>query len=275
MDGDFQAALKLVLVDEGGLDDDPNDHGGRTAHGITQSEFTAWLVKQKQPNRDVWTITPQELTTIYHDSYWEPLCGGFPSGLDYVFFDNNVNSGQSQAVKTMQRALGVPADGNCGPVTKAAIAKLCATPTSTTAFITKYCNARRSFYKSLKQFSIFGKGWLARVTHVQAAAIQMAQTGEAERVGLNDDLKAQATAKADPSNTKVPFVTKAVAVVASAAAALAAGVGVYKLKSPTKAAAPPTEVSSVAKPKPSVVVPAARPASSNRLCNDKYDRDCH
>jgi len=30
----FSRALALVLIDEGGLDDDPHDHGGRTAHGI-------------------------------------------------------------------------------------------------------------------------------------------------------------------------------------------------------------------------------------------------
>ena len=45
----FARALRLVLVDEGGLDDDPHDHGGRTAHGIIQREYDGFRARKALP----------------------------------------------------------------------------------------------------------------------------------------------------------------------------------------------------------------------------------
>ena len=97
----FSHALRLVLIDEGGLDDDPHDHGGRTAHGIIQREYDGFRARHDLPRRDVWKITPAEYGEIYHDRYWMPWCDRLPAGLDYAFFDACVNTGPAQAARSL------------------------------------------------------------------------------------------------------------------------------------------------------------------------------
>lgn len=228
MDTNFAQSLKLVLIDEGGLDDDPHDHGGRTAHGIIQREFTAWLTKQGLPNEDVWKISPDQLSTIYHDQYWEPECDYLPCGLDYAFFDFAVNAGQTQATRTLQRALNavgckLAVDGDMGVITKNAILAN-SEPAKLDALVKEYCQQRRAFYESLAQFPRYGKGWMARTDHVQTAALHMIVDHPAERPALTPDLKAQATAKANPADVSKPPVSAATTTIVGTLAAAAAGI---------------------------------------------------
>jgi lysozyme family protein len=200
----FPHALRLVLVDEGGLDDDPHDHGGRTAHGIIQREYDGFRARHGLPRQDVWKITPAEYTEIYHDRYWMPWCDRLPAGMDYAFFDAAVNAGPAQAARTLQRALGLRADGNMGDVTLAAAKSACEDDAE--AAIHAFCERRRAFYRALAQFPRYGRGWLARVDHVEKAAKALAAAGAeaTQRGGLSDDLKAQASARAKPEDTARP-----------------------------------------------------------------------
>src|SRR5262245_62785180 len=192
----FSRALALVLIDEGGLDDDPHDHGGRTAHGIIQREYDGFRARHDLPRQDVWKITPAEYTEIYHDRYWMPWCDRLPAGMDYAFFDAAVNAGPAQAARTLQRALGLRADGNMGDVTLAACKE--ASEQDPEGVIHAFCEKRRAFYRALAQFPRYGRGWLSRVDHVERAAKAMVSAGAAEthRGGLSDDLKAEASARA-------------------------------------------------------------------------------
>ncbi len=167
MQANFQASLKAVLQDEGGNDDDPADHGGRTSRGITQREYDAWRKLKAQPTHDVWAATDTEISAIYHDEYWNPFCDGFPIGVDYLYFDMAVNAGPSRAAILLQRALGVAADGRIGPITRLAVTK--ADPRK---LVTDYSTAKRAFYISLHQPK-FTKGWLNRCDHVQKIAMAM------------------------------------------------------------------------------------------------------
>ena len=163
----FPASLTLVLKSEGGNDDDPLDHGGRTSRGITQREYDAWRLEQALPKRDVWTATADEISKIYHDEYWDPFCDKFPIGVDYLYFDMAVNAGPRRAAVLLQRALGVADDGRIGPVTRAAVQN--ADPRK---LIVAYSNAKRSFYQSLHQ-PRFLKGWLNRTSAVQKNSLAM------------------------------------------------------------------------------------------------------
>ena len=199
----FPRALRLVLVDEGGLDDDPHDHGGRTAHGIIQREYDGFRARHNLPRQDVWRITPAEYTEIYRDRYWAPWCDRLPAGIDYAFFDNCVNAGPAAAARTLQRALGLRADGFMGDVTLAAVMHGCADDAE--ALIHRFCEARRAFYRALAQFPRYGRGWLARVDHVERAAKAFAAAADqAQRAGLSDDLKAEASARAKAEDTVKP-----------------------------------------------------------------------
>ncbi len=167
MQSNFQASLKAVLQDEGGNDDDPSDHGGRTSRGITQREYDAWRKEGGHSTRDVWTADQSEIEQIYHDEYWEPFGHIFPVGTDYIYFDMAVNAGPHRAAVLLQRALGVNDDGRIGPITRAAIVN--ADPKT---LVDAYTKAKRAFYLGLAQPK-FIRGWLNRCDHVQKIATAM------------------------------------------------------------------------------------------------------
>jgi lysozyme family protein len=163
----FKASLALVLQSEGGNDDDPEDHGGRTSRGITQREYDAWRKERGQAPLDVWKAPQADINAIYHDEYWNPLCDSLPAGVDYIVFNNNVLDGPARSTILLQRALGVTADGRIGPITRAAIKT--ADPA---VLVAKLSVASADFYRSLHQPK-FLKGWLNRVAFVQKNAINM------------------------------------------------------------------------------------------------------
>lgn len=61
--------------------------------------------------------TRHEIETIYRISYWQPFAQVLPTGLDFFYFDTAVVHGVLDAVKMMQHALGVEADGHIGVIT--------------------------------------------------------------------------------------------------------------------------------------------------------------
>lgn len=168
----FSACLSLVLKEEGGNDDDPHDHGGRTSRGITQREYDAYRQLKSLPAGDVWLASQDEINEIYKTQYWNPYCDGLPTGLDLVFFDFCVNAGRQQAVKSLQRALGISADGMFGIATKNAVDGA----TDIGGLIHSYSENRRKFYQALRQFSRYGRGWIARTNRIEKAAAAMAGT---------------------------------------------------------------------------------------------------
>lgn len=171
MEANFAKSLALVLKSEGGNDDDPADHGGRTSRGITQNEYAAWLAEHNRPaaGQDVWKAPQSDISTIYHDEYWNPWCPLIPIGSDYAFFDMCVNGGQHRAIVLGQRALGVKDDGRVGAVTRAAFRAAEADPVK---LLNAYTAAKDAFYRSLHQ-PRFTKGWLNRNKQVHDAALAM------------------------------------------------------------------------------------------------------
>lgn len=169
MQSNFKASLAAVLKSEGGNDDDPADHGGRTSRGITQREYDAWCREHNWPHGDVWQATDEAVAAIYHDEYWNPWCDSMPKGLDYLYFDMAVNAGPHRAAVLLQRALGVTADGRIGPITRQALRI-----SDARGLIEKYSIAKENFYRSLHQPK-FLKGWLNRVRSVRATALAMVE----------------------------------------------------------------------------------------------------
>lgn len=169
MKSNFDASLKLVLRSEGGNDDDPADHGGRTSRGITQREYTAWLAERNLLTRDVWQASQADISAIYHDEYWMPWGDLIPIGTDYVFFDMCVNAGPSRAIKLGQEALGVHPDGRVGAVTRQAFRAAEANPVK---LLEAYTARKAAFYTALHQ-PRFIRGWLSRNREVHDAGLAM------------------------------------------------------------------------------------------------------
>lgn len=167
MEENFKRSLAAVLQSEGGNDDDPADHGGRTSRGITQREYDAWRREKGLMPQDVWKADDQDVAMIYHDEYWRPECDELPTGIDYLVFDMKVNAGPHQAIVLLQRALGVNPDGRFGPVSRQA-----ARNSDPIGLVEKYSIAKVNFYRSLHQPK-FLRGWLNRVRDVRTTALQM------------------------------------------------------------------------------------------------------
>lgn len=116
MSNRFDYCLQFVLAAEGGKVDDPADRGGRTNKGVTQITYTGWRLHQRLPDKDVWEATDDEIRAIYREDYWVPSkCPILPEPVDLVTFDTAVNMGVGRAIRFLQTALGVAADGQFGP----------------------------------------------------------------------------------------------------------------------------------------------------------------
>jgi lysozyme family protein len=169
MEANWPVCLKAILEQEGGNDDDPDDPGGRTSRGIIQREYNAYRQLLSLPMQDVWKASDNEVADIYHKSYWLPYCPQMPSGVDLVYFDEAVNAGPHEATLLLQRALGVNADGHIGIVTMAALNR--ADPKWV---IKNFSDRRTAYYRSLKLFWKYGKGWLHRTVTIEHQATAIA-----------------------------------------------------------------------------------------------------
>ena len=65
----------------------------------------------------------------------------------------------------LQVIVGVDADGAIGPKTLAAIKAQ-----DSKKLINKYTEAKEVFYRAIPSFNIYGRGWLARTSAVDATA---------------------------------------------------------------------------------------------------------
>jgi lysozyme family protein len=134
---DYQAAIKVILAHEGGLADDPDDHGGVTNFGLTIPFLNSEADPQKYvghglpwTREDILHMTRDLATTIYKDCIWDRH--GYGNINDTLVatkvFDMGVNMGEVQGEKLTQRACNacgttptLYVDGNLGPKSYAAI----------------------------------------------------------------------------------------------------------------------------------------------------------
>lgn len=167
----FDVSLSKVLVHEGGYINHPKDPGGATNRGVTQRVYDIYRDRKGVPHQTVKNITSAEVSDIYKTNYWNlAKCERLPDGIDYVVFDGAVNSGVSQSIKWLQRAVGVTADGVIGPATLNAVDNF----GNDDELVDRICNRRLEFLKALKTWSTFGKGWSSRVFDVRATGKAMA-----------------------------------------------------------------------------------------------------
>ena len=80
---------------EGGYVDNPQDPGGATKYGISQTSF---------PNLDIANITIDDAMNIYNKQYWQPLqLDNYPLPISLFLFDTAVLQGVGKAVELINR----------------------------------------------------------------------------------------------------------------------------------------------------------------------------
>lgn len=247
-DKTFQPSLSLTLAHEGGFVNHPKDPGGATNKGVTQAVYNAYRRNKGLEERSVRHITSAEVTDIYKKQYWLVAgCNLLPAGLDYAVFDYAVNSGPGRAIKDLQRTINsvgnqlgittqVAVDSDFGQATLDA-AKACMN-IDECVFIESYCNRRMDFFRSLKTFKTFGKGWTRRVlgdkpnknadegdNGVIDYAVAMAKEDLTYPIKPKD-LPTPIGEKKGETNGKAPEADKAVTKTPEGVGAIVAGVGV-------------------------------------------------
>ena len=169
MKENYESALAHVLKSEGLWSDNPSDPGGATMKGITLSVYQEWKRNPHITKEELRVIPDEEVYNLYKELYWNKVQGDYlPAGVDYAVFDFAVNTGVGRATKLIQEAVGVTADGVLGPASLSAIQK-----TDPKELIEKFSALKESFYRSLKTFPTFGKGWLNRVAEVKTISEAM------------------------------------------------------------------------------------------------------
>lgn len=129
---------------------DPADPGGTTRYGIDQ---------RSHPHVAVAKLTLIEACEIYRQEF-EQLAAKMAWPLSAAFFDIEVLNGRHEAVLLLQRALGVAADGHCGPIT------LRAAQTVTAGELRTMLDLREQHFRAIAKrrpaMGRFLKGWLNR-----------------------------------------------------------------------------------------------------------------
>jgi lysozyme family protein len=112
----FPASVSKVITLEGGYVLDAKDPGGETNMGISKRSF---------PRVDIKNLTRQQAEDIYYKFYWDPAkVAQLAPALQPLYFDTAVNCGVVAAIRILQLAAGIQADGIFGPMTALAATRV-------------------------------------------------------------------------------------------------------------------------------------------------------
>lgn len=150
----FERAFEALLKREGDFADHPDDPGGATRYGITER------VARSHGYRGDMRDLPIELAKrIARAEYWDAVrADELPDAVRFDVFDGAYHASPKQAIKWLQRAGGVKADGDLGP--KTLLAVRLADPHLLSR---RYNHHRLRFLTDLPTWPSFGRGWARRI----------------------------------------------------------------------------------------------------------------
>lgn len=185
---DFNKAIKVVLLHEGGFVDNPNDPGGATIYGLTLN-FIKLHPSDCDYNKDgivdindLKSMTIQQATDLYQKYFWNWY--NFDNINDNTIaikiFDYSINMGQKHAIELLQQSMNsslnenVVVDGDMGPFTVATTNKIISLQAQQ-SFLDCYSSNVWNFYQSLithnPSLSVFANGWKNRAYSIDKAGM--------------------------------------------------------------------------------------------------------
>jgi lysozyme family protein len=135
---------------------------GKPPWGITQSIFDSWAISKNVGPYNVLHIPRAVASDFAEQEYYIPAgCSQLSLKLGFVHFQCSYNTGIVEAVKILQRSVGVTEDGIFGPKTLAAV-----NHSNEPETIKIYLTYQNEFYKSIenKANEVWENGWHHRVT---------------------------------------------------------------------------------------------------------------
>lgn len=179
MKKNWGAFFNMLIAHEGGFTDDQRDSGNRkgdghgntgsTMLGVTAYNWSKYTGKPA-PAEVMKQLTVDDVAPLYKTNYWDAIkADDLPSGVDVSCADLCVNAGPRRAAKVLQKSVGAKADGKIGPQTMAAVSLQTAPE-----ILQNYYDERERFYRSLKDYKVFGKGWSRRNKETLEKALELA-----------------------------------------------------------------------------------------------------
>ena len=177
----LDAALDIILLDEGGYAERAMEGGGAVNHGITFTVFVAWRVAHGQPKpsfADLKAMSLHEAKAIYAAQFAAPIqFDRLPIGSGYVVLDSAVNNGLAGAQKHTEMAVGQKVDGKWDAVSFWAAAHR-----DPKTFVDAFCDARAKRQKTFNAYGerinpakprTWGQAWDERNEKVRQRALAM------------------------------------------------------------------------------------------------------
>ena len=158
----FNKAMYFVEISEGGTNNDPDDRGGLTNHGISEKQY---------PNIDIENLSADSARQIYYNDYWlKNKCNLMREQLAIFMFDSSVNCGAESAARWLQKTLNMKGaelevDDIIGTVTITAanMYNPMTLVSGVAAYrLDRYCNLLKKDHKQYK----FVRGWIDRVSRL-------------------------------------------------------------------------------------------------------------
>lgn len=160
----WEKAFDLLMTNEGGYVNDKQDSGGETKYGISKKTY---------PDVDIPALTLCQAKEIYRRDYWDACkCDYLPDALSVSVFDFAANSSVKQAVKLLQRSLGVKDDGIMGNQTIGACNSC-----NIRKVLENFAARKQDFYLKIVERNPkkkkFFDGWTKRVDKTQKVCEQL------------------------------------------------------------------------------------------------------
>ncbi len=162
MTDNFTRAIERLLSHEGGYSNVRTDPGNWTGGrvGVGELKGTKYgIAASSYPQLDIRNLNYAQAVSIYRRDFWDAIRGdSLPFAAAFQLLDGAVNSGIGQALRWVQRAVGVADDGLIGTVSQAAIKR------ADVSDVVLLFNAERlDFMTRLKNWPDAGKGWARRI----------------------------------------------------------------------------------------------------------------
>lgn len=166
----FARIIPHVLEAEGGLVNNPKDPGGITNYGISLRFAGSVHFDLNNDGRtnsaDIIGLSEQDAVALYRKHFWDLLdLDQFPPAIAFVVFDAAVNQGPSAAIRDLQMALNVSADGKFGPKSFEALRKA-----NKEKLLSEVLAFRALRYARTRNFATFGVGWMRRLMKIGVIA---------------------------------------------------------------------------------------------------------
>jgi lysozyme family protein len=145
----YDLAFDRIMGHEGGYVNNPADPGGETKWGIS---------KRAYPHLNISALTREDAKGIYYRDYWLRIGSVLTPAMMFQTFDASINHGVVNAIRFLQRAIGVADDGHWGPISNAAFYAM-----DPNDVILLFLAERGEFMAKLTTFDQFGRGWVRRI----------------------------------------------------------------------------------------------------------------